>query len=220
MEREQTMEVPSHARVALVVAHPDDETLWAGGTLLMHRDWEAFVAVLCRKSDPHRAPKFSRALRELHAAGAMGDLDDGPDQAPLAADEVKEVILSLLPSRHYDLLMTHAPWGEYTRHLRHEETSKAVIALLAEGALRTDALWLFAYEDGGGTRPPRAEPGAPVRFPLPNRLWDEKAAIITGVYGFGESSWESVATPREEAFWVPSSPEQAVAWIVRGFALP
>jgi CBS domain containing-hemolysin-like protein len=59
-----------------------------------------------------------------------------------------------------------------------------------------------------------------VRFPLPSKVWDEKAAIITGVYGFGESSWESVATPREEAFWVPSSPEQASAWALRGSAQP
>jgi LmbE family N-acetylglucosaminyl deacetylase len=220
MEREQTMEVPSHARVALVVAHPDDETLWAGGTLLLHREWATFVASLCRGSDSDRAPKFSRAIERLNATGAMRDLDDGPDQDPLPADEVKEAVLSLLPRRDYDLLITHAPWGEYTRHQRHEETSKAVIALWAEGRLRADALWLFAYEDGGGTHPPRAEAGAPVRFPLPNEVWDEKVIIITSFYGFGDTSWESVATPKEEAFWAPSSPEQAMLWAERGSAKP
>ena len=209
-----------HARVALVVAHPDDETLWAGGTLLMHPGWDVFVAALCRKSDPDRAPKFSRALQRLRAAGAMGDLDDGPDQDPLPADEVRASVLSLLARRDFDLLVTHAPWGEYTRHLRHEETSKAVIALWAEGRLRATSLWLFAYEDGGGTHPPRAETGAPVRFPLPNKAWDEKVAIIQGIYGFGETSWESAATPREEAFWAPSSPKQAMMWADRGSAQP
>ncbi len=220
MERERASGVLSRARVALVVAHPDDETLWAGGTLLLHRAWKPFVAALCRKSDPDRAPKFFRALERLGAAGAMGDLDDGPEQAPLPANAVQEAVLSLLPRRDYDLLITHAPWGEYTRHLRHEETSRAVIALWAEGRLRANSLWLFAYEDGGGVNPPRAEASARMRFPLSRQVWKEKYAIITEVYGFGAASWEASATPREEAFWVPSSPEQALEWAVRGSAQP
>jgi LmbE family N-acetylglucosaminyl deacetylase len=212
--------VPSHGRVALVVAHPDDETLWAGGTLLLHPGWESFVAVLCRKSDSDRAPKFFRALERLRAAGALGDLDDGPDQAPLPAHELQEAVRSLLPRRDYDLLVTHAPWGEYTRHLRHEETSRAVIALWAEGKIRAKALWLFAYEDGGRAHPPRAESAAHVRLALPHPVWEEKRAIITTVYGFGEASWEASAAPREEAFWIPSSPEQAIGWAERGSAQP
>jgi LmbE family N-acetylglucosaminyl deacetylase len=220
VERERSMEVASHARVALVVAHPDDETLWAGGLLLMHPGWDPFVAALCRKNDPDRAPKFFRALERFNAAGAMGDLDDGPDQAPLRAEEVKEAVLSLLPRRDYDLLVTHAPWGEYTRHLRHEETGKAAIALLAEGELRADALWLFAYEDGGATRPPGPEAGAQVHLPLSRQVWEAKYAIITKVYGFAEKSWEALATPREEAFWMPASPERAAAWALRGSAQP
>lgn len=212
------MEIHPHARVALVVAHPDDETLWAGGLLLMHRDWDPFVAALCRRSDPDRAPRFFRALDKFNAAGAMGDLDDGPDQAPLPAEEVRATVLSLLPRRDFDLLVTHAPWGEYTRHLRHEETSRAVISLWAEGELRARSVWLFAYEDGGRVHPPRAATGAHVRFALPDPVWDQKRAIITDVYGFEEESWESVATPKEEAFWTPSSPKQAQEWVLRGSA--
>ncbi len=70
--------------------------------------------------------------------------------------------------------MTHAPWGEYTRHLRHEETARAVIALWAQGEIRANSLWLFAYEDGGRAYPPRAAGGAHVRFTsLPARVGRE-----------------------------------------------
>lgn len=220
MERELAPGVPTHARVALVVAHPDDETLWAGGTLLLHPGWEVFVASLCRKSDPDRAPKFSEALQKLSATGALGDLDDGPDLSPVPMEEVQEGVLALLPRRDYDLIVTHAPWGEYSRHLRHEETSRAVIALWAEGSLLAESLWLFAYEDGGGAYRPRAEAGASVRFPLSREVWNEKYAIITRVYGFQERSWEALATPREEAYWVPSGREKALGWALSGSLRP
>ena len=116
-----------------MVAHPDDETLWAGGLLLNHPQWSPFIVTLCRGRDTDRAPKFLRALEHLGAKGVMGDLDDGPDQAPLPVAVVKQTILSLLPERDYDLLLTHAPLGEYTRHRRHEEASRAIRDLWRDG---------------------------------------------------------------------------------------
>ena len=68
--------------VAVIVAHPDDEVLWCGGLLLSHPGWTAFVACLTRGRDPDRAPRFRRVLERLGAQGAMGDLDDEPEQEP------------------------------------------------------------------------------------------------------------------------------------------
>ena len=109
-------------KCAVVVAHPDDETLWAGGTILMHPECEWTVVTLCRKSDPDRAPKFFRAIEKLNATGAMGDLDDGPEQRPLTSRQVQHEILQNLPSNRYDLIITHGLNGEYTRHLRHGDS--------------------------------------------------------------------------------------------------
>ena len=115
--------------VAVIVAHPDDETLWAGGTILSQPAWSWFIATLCRASDGDRAPRFFQALKALGADGKMRDLDDGPEQKPLPDSEVQETILQLLPQEHFDLIISHSPAGEYTRHLRHEEIGKAVIML-------------------------------------------------------------------------------------------
>src|SRR5678816_118150 len=89
---------------AVIVAHPDDETLWAGGTILSQPSWRCFIITLCRASDSERAPKFFQALERLGADGKMGDLDDGPEQVPLTENEVQETILQLLPPNHFDLI--------------------------------------------------------------------------------------------------------------------
>ena len=197
---EQDSELVKTSQVAVVVAHPDDETLWAGGLLLNHPEWSPFIVTLCRGQDPDRAPKFLRALDRLGAKGAMGELDDGPDQVPLPATMVQDAILSLLSGRDYDILLTHGPDGEYTRHRRHEEASRAVQALWRDGNLRARSLWQFAYEDAGGTYFPRPRKDAGLYLPLSEAVWTRKYAILTEVYGFGEASWEAQAAPRTEAF--------------------
>lgn len=185
--------------VALIVAHPDDETLWAGGTILCHAAWDCFVVCLCRASDKRRASRFYKALKVLRSTGTMGDLDDGPDQNPLDEGMLQRTILHLLPSKHFDLLITHNPKGEYTRHLRHEETGKAVIGLWQTGKIDAEALWIFAYEDGNKAYTPKAMDKA-VPYPLSGRIWRKKYSLITKTYGFSKDSWEAKTTPKTEAF--------------------
>jgi LmbE family N-acetylglucosaminyl deacetylase len=185
---------------AVIVAHPDDETLWAGGTILLHPEAKWTVLTICRKSDEERAQKFECAVEQLNATGLMGDLDDGPEQVPLDEHEVQETILSLIPSDQFDLIITHGLWGEYTRHLRHEETSRAVLSLFRLRKLTARRLWVFAYEDGGGRYLPQAVRDAEILARLSDEVWQKKYDIITKVYGFGPESFEAKAAGRIEAF--------------------
>jgi hypothetical protein len=87
-------------RAAVVVAHPDDEILWCGGYILAHPEVQWRIVTLCRASDPDRAPRFRRMLRQLGAEGDMGDLDDGSGQTPLRPGQAAETVARLLAARN------------------------------------------------------------------------------------------------------------------------
>jgi LmbE family N-acetylglucosaminyl deacetylase len=200
-------------RVAVIVAHPDDETLWTGGTILSNPSWQCFIVCLCRGSDNDRAPRFLKALQLLGSDGIMGDLDDGPEQKPLAVNELEHTILNLLPSMHFDLIISHNPGGEYTRHVRHEEISKAVIRLWYLHKISANELWTFAYEDGGKKYYPRPIETSSVYHILAEEIWLKKYSIITETYGFEKSSFEAETTPRAESFWQFTNSYDAQQWL-------
>jgi LmbE family N-acetylglucosaminyl deacetylase len=197
-------------RAAVVVAHPDDETLWCGGYVLTHPEFLWRIVTLCRAADPNRAPRFRRVLRALGAEGEMADLDDGPDQAPLPVEQVQETTARLLAGTGYSLILTHGPNGEYTWHRRHAECGQSVVELWRTGVIDTKQLWLFAYEDGNRAYLPRVRDDADRRDVLTEDIWIEKHRLMTDLYGFRPDSWEARTTPREEGFWCFDSAQAAV----------
>lgn len=194
--------------VAVIVAHPDDETLWAGGTILSNPSWKCYVVCLCRKSDTDRAPKFYKALKVLKAEGTMGDIDDGPEQLPLNKQTLENAVLELLPPEHFDLVITHDQNGEYTRHLRHEETGQTVTELWQSGEISTNELWTFAYEDGKKQYYPKPVESAAVFNTLTKSVWLKKYQIITKIYGYTADSWEAKSTSSSEAFRKYTDPKK------------
>jgi len=201
-------------KVGIFVAHPDDETLWAGGSILMHPEWKCFIFTLCRRSDPDRFRRFFEAVKLLKAGGKMGDLDDGPDQRPLDETNINKTIINLIRGRTFDLLITHSPRGEYTRHRRHEEIGKALLSLWGNSEIQTKEMWFFAYEDGQGAYLPHAERNAHRTFHLPKPVWERKYYVITDIYGFSLNSWEAQTSPKIEAFWCFDSPKSLNKWFL------
>jgi hypothetical protein len=108
--------------------------------------------------------------------------------------------------------MSHAPRGEYTRHRRHEEVSKAVLTLWQNGDLNANKIWLFAYTDDDKKHLPIPEKNAHFKILLPLSILKAKQNIITEIYGFAPGSWEARTTPSEEAFWTFNSQEEAKKW--------
>jgi len=146
----------------------------------------------------------------------MSDLKDDPDQTPLDPARVKKAVSEMIEKiPGHEIVITHGPSGEYTRHLRHEEVSNAVTKMWIEREIKSSQLWLFAYEDGNGDYLPRPEEGAEL-FPLSQEIWDRKRHVMRNIYGFNSDSWESRASPKIEAFWKFESRKNLRNWLNGG----
>lgn len=96
-------------RNVVVTAHPDDETLWAGGLILRNPgDWTIICLTVPRR-DPIRAWKFYEACRRLGAKAMLY-----PAQEPV----VDEPLIPQVDVSGYDCLITHGAKGEYG-HFHH-----------------------------------------------------------------------------------------------------
>lgn len=200
-----TRDSGDYLRCLVVVAHPDDESIWMGGLMLRHKDWEWHVLSLCRADDADREPRFHRAARELGVREHISDLDDSPILAPLSPDlrEIKERIHDLVPA-DFDLIFSHGPAGEYAYHLRHAEVSRAISEMIADGDL-SGRLVVFAYEDGGRAYMPRPSRDAQIRIELTKDELARKQQILRDIYGFPAGTLEFDSAGSVEAFSVPDT---------------
>lgn len=143
----------------------------------------------------------------------MADVDDGPLQTPQNQEYLSDLVLKLLPQDSYDLILTHSPLGEYTRHLRHEEIGISVMNLWLNSKLECEELLVFAYGDENRMFFPRALKEANLYFKISSRIWQLKYNIITEIYGFKQDSWEAQCTPKAEAFWRFKEKTDAIDWL-------
>ena len=201
-------------KVAVIVAHPDDETLWAGGTILSHPSWNCFIVCLCRGNDNERAPRYRNALKILKSEGDhRATLMTVLTKNHWMKKRLKVQYWNLLPPKHFDLIITHNPTGEYTRHIRHEEVSKAVIKLWHAGRISTNMLGPLPMRTAIRNTYPKPVETASVYRVLSKRIWLRKYSIITETYGFEKNSFEAMTTPRAESFWQFADPYDAKKWL-------
>lgn len=189
----------------VIVAHPDDETIWMGGTLLQNQNDNWTIISLCRKNDPDREPKFNKVCKTLKARCIIADLDD-ERLAPLPIKKIAEKIKSLLPAKKYDNVYTHGLNGEYG-HIRHKEIHKAVKKLVKDKSLSCKNLLSFSYSKSNKTVPQISK----LKIPIPSKKSDKyvkltednfkkKLSIMKDMYGFNIKSFEVLSCNKIEAF--------------------
>jgi len=196
------MEKEERKSVAIIVTHPDEETLWAGGTILSHPEWSFFVVCLSNGNNPELAPRFYNALKLLKSEGVMGNFNYKSCQVQKHKNELERTIIQLLPDTHFDIVISHNSFSESSNDYIHEAVNESIIKLRQEGFISANEIWTFAYDDGSLKYYSDSNEERPqVLQKLSKKVWSQKHKIITRIFGFDEKSWEAKTTPLTEAFW-------------------
>lgn len=184
----------------VVVAHPDDETIWMGGTMLKYGKVRWTILSLCRSDDPDRAPKFKRVARLYRAHAAISDLEDeGVMNIAESVPQIERRVMRALRRRRFDYIFTHGYTGEYG-HPRHKGVHRAIVRLLRARRLTTQSFFTFAYRPSSSETFAVPDRYADYRVTLAKKLHETKRNAIHALYGFTTNSFEYRSAHRTETF--------------------
>lgn len=107
----------------MIVAHPDDESLWGGHALLSARGWHV-ISVTNGDSDQRRKEFFAAMEFAKVAKAEMWDFTDTIDRGNFS--QILGNRLNMLMTYPYQKIVTHNVKGEYG-HRQHIGIHKAVV---------------------------------------------------------------------------------------------
>ena len=110
----------------MIVAHPDDETLWGGADLMKE---SYFVVCLTNNYHTKRSKEFLQIMNFTNNSGILLDYPDYQDGIIDNWSNVEEGILkdltTILNYNNWEKIVTYGPDGTYG-HIHHKKTSKFV----------------------------------------------------------------------------------------------
>ena len=157
----------------MIVAHPDDETIWGGGHLL--QDMGRYLVVcITAGTDPVRDEELRKAMAICNARYlrlGFPDLDamNKQDRWKTVGIDIRATLSNIMTAKPWKTIVTHNPRGEYG-HRHHKMTSRFVSSIFKRKIRHGDLYYFGIYYK------PRHSKKLDRHQPLP----DDIAAIKTG----------------------------------------
>ena len=188
----------------MIVAHPDDETIW-GGDHLLEEDY-LVVCITCgtnkiRDREIREVLKISddQLIKLGYPDNPGGVINDWSDYKEEITKDLEEII----KMHSYDKIVTHNPQGEYG-HIQHIMTNQMVTAVVKNNRL-TDRLYYFAkyYTKQD------MDFSTAAKFPIKNynkkvnemiKVYESQAIICDSFeHVFSSENWQSYSDLQENA---------------------
>ena len=150
----------------MIVAHADDEVIWAGEKLLKEKgQWDILCVVTPDHLSKFRIPIFENLVSDYFQANTtmLKYWEDPGFNIPVSTDIIYS-IYKKIKSKEWTEILTHGEAGEYG-HLHHKQVHSAVVHSVDKLGL-LDKLWVFD----------------PIKQPPIENLTEEKAHIFVNTY--------------------------------------
>lgn len=137
----------------MIVAHPDDETLWGGMHLLKNR-----YLVICltnantRKYGKIRSNEFEKVMQKTGSTGIILNYPDlnkrnQRDNWKKCSKQIQKDLMTVLTYKNWVEVATHNPQGEYG-HNQHKMTSRLTTRVFQKAKLKNATLKYFGKYHG------------------------------------------------------------------------